>query len=223
MESGQRIEGDLFIDCSGFKALLMEKTLGVGYQDWSKWLPCEFISDDQAISTLTQAMESEPLNSPNQLRWKTGIRDTFWHKNCVAIGLSAGFIEPLESTGLHLIQASIAKLLGLFPTADFNPIEIKTYNDQMRLEMERIRDFIILHYKLTEREDNELFNETSWLAVLHGQGLQPQGYHPLVDALPDEELVRRMGHIQSVITNSVDVLPTHLDFIEKYCKAPNPY
>lgn len=300
LENGQRIQGELFIDCSGFRALLMEQALKVGYRDWSQWLPCDsaiampclatnplhpytistaqsagwtwriplqhrigngyvypsaFVSEEQALQTLTQAMEDSPLNSPNKLRWKTGVRQRFWEKNCVAIGLSAGFIEPLESTGLHLIQAAIAKLLGLFPHRNFDQIDIDTYNKQMRLELERIRDFIILHYKLTEREDSpfwqyckhmpipdylqqkmhlyqsngriyredtELFNETSWLAVMHGQGIVPNGYHPLVDTLSEQEVMRRVSHIKQVIDNSVAIMPMHTEFINQYCKAVSP-
>ncbi len=301
LENGQQIEGDLFIDCSGFRGLLIEKALKVGYKDWSNWLPCDsavampclpknpihaytrstaqdvgwtwriplqhrigngyvyssqYLDDSSAVDILMQNMENEPLNDPNKLRWKTGIREKFWHKNCVAVGLSAGFIEPLESTGLHLIQASVAKLLGLFPHTSFDQIDIDTYNNQMQLELERIRDFIILHYKVTEREDSpfwsfcknmeipdylqekidlyqangriyrqdsELFNETSWLAVMHGQGIRPRGYHPLVDALAEQEVERRLMHIKQVIDNSVNVLPTHAEFIAKHCAAPNPY
>ena len=102
-------------------------------------------------------MESEPLAEPNFLRWTTGVRKKGWNKNCVAIGLSAGFIEPLESTGLHLIQSAIAKLLGMFPNKGFAQADIDTYNAQLSVEMERIRDFIILHYKATEREDSEFW------------------------------------------------------------------
>jgi len=301
LENGQTVEGDLFIDCSGFRGLLIEKSLKVGFDDWSKWLPCDsaiampclpknpihaytrstaqdvgwtwriplqhrigngyvyssqYMDDDNAVDVLTQNMENDPLNAPNKLRWKTGIREKFWHKNCVAVGLSAGFIEPLESTGLHLIQAAVAKLLGLFPHNSFDQIDIDTYNSQMRQEMERIRDFIILHYKVTEREDtpfwefcknmdipdylqqkidlyqangriyrqdNELFNETSWLAVMHGQGLKPKGYHPLVDALKEQEIERRLSHIKQVIDNSASLLPSHTEYIAEHCAAPNPF
>ena len=299
LENNQRVDGDLFIDCSGFRGLLIEKTLKAGFEDWSHWLPCDravampclaknaqkpytistaqdagwtwriplqhrigngyvypsaFVDDQKAIDTLTQQMENTPLNEPNLLRWQTGMRKRFWVKNCVAIGLSAGFIEPLESTGLHLIQAGIAKLLGMFPNKGFDQVDIDTYNQQSALEMERIRDFIILHYVATEREDTEfwrycknmdipdylqqkinlyrangriyrqdteLFNETSWLAVMHGQGIRPKGYHPLVDSLPEDEIAQRLAHIKTVIDNSVGVMPTQADFIEQHCKAPS--
>ncbi|WP_445776004.1 tryptophan halogenase family protein [Shewanella sp.] len=298
LEDGELIEGDLFIDCSGFKGLLIEGALKTGFNDWSDWLPCDravampctstekikpytistaqdagwtwriplqhrigngyvypsqFVSDDEAVALLTSQMETAPLSDPNFLRWTTGTRNKSWNKNCVAIGLSAGFIEPLESTGLHLIQLGIAKLLSLFPSKGFEQVEIDTYNQQLNLEMERIRDFVIMHYKVTNRDDtafwrfcknmsipdylkqkielyqnngrifrqdNELFNEMSWLAVMHGQGLQPKGYHPLVDTLTEYEIDRRLKHIQSVIDKSVSIMPSQVDFINQHCKSP---
>lgn len=297
LEDGQRIDGDLFIDCSGFKGLLIEETLKTGYEDWGHWLPCDravampckaakenypytvstaqdagwtwriplqhrvgngyvypsrFVTDEQALDTLTSQMENEPLNKPNFLRWQTGRRKQMWNKNVVAIGLSAGFIEPLESTGLHLIQTAISRLMGFFPHQGFNQIDIDVFNRQTQTEMEQIRDFIILHYKLTEREDtefwryvknmdvpdslasklelyasngrifredNELFDETSWLAVMHGQGLTPQGYHPIVDTFPEEEVDRRLKHIASVIEKSVETMPMQSEFIAQHCAA----
>ncbi|MBF7073850.1 tryptophan 7-halogenase [Glaciecola sp. MH2013] len=297
LEDGQRVEADLFIDCSGFKGLLIEETLKTGFEDWSEWLPCDravamqckpkdevkpytkstaqdagwtwriplqhrigngyvypskYVSDEEALATLTAQMEDEPITKPNFLRWQTGRRKKMWNKNVIAIGLSAGFIEPLESTGLHLIQTAISRLMGFFPHQGFNQIDIDHFNDQSKLEMEQIRDFIILHYKLTERDDtpfweycknmdvpkslqdkmalyksngrifryeNELFDETSWLAVMHGQGLRPDGYHPIVDNLPEEEVSRRLAHIQSVIDKSVDTLGSQDEFIQKYCAA----
>jgi len=161
-------------------------------------------------------------------------------------------VEPLESTGLHLIQSAIAKLMALFPHQGVEQIDIDTYNAQSATELEYIRDFIVLHYKVTDRDDsefwrhcqsmkvsdrlqakidlyqangriyrqdNELFNETSWLAVMNGQGLKPRGYHPLVDILPEQEIERRLKHIHAVIQKSVDTIPMQKDFIEKYCQA----
>jgi tryptophan halogenase len=297
LEDGQRIDGDLFIDCSGFKALLIEKTLKTGFESYKHWLPCdravampcmakdkvypytrstaqdagwtwriplqhrigngyvypsEFVSDNNAIDVLRSQMESEPLAEPNQLRWETGRRKKAWNKNVVAIGLSGGFIEPLESTGLHLIQTVISRLMAFFPNRGFNQVDIDMFNKQTHLEMEQIRDFIILHYKLTDREDtefwryvknmsvpdglneklslyasngrifrsdNELFDETSWLAVMHGQGLVPNSYHPIVDNLTDSELDYRLKHIEKVIKASVDSMPMQSDYIAKHCSA----
>ncbi|GAA6205648.1 tryptophan halogenase family protein [Thalassotalea sp. SU-HH00458] len=299
LESGERIEGDLFVDCTGFKGLLIEGALKTGFIDWSDELPCDsavampcmakepenlkpftqstaqkvgwtwriplqhrigngyvysskYLSDDEAVSILTKQMENEPLSKPNFLRWKTGMRKQGWNKNCIAIGLSAGFVEPLESTGLHLIQSAIAKLMGLFPHRGFDQIDIDTYNQQLKSELEYIKDFIVLHYKVTDRDDSEfwrfcrdmkvsdrlqakielyqsngriyrenveLFNETSWLAVMHGQGLQPKGYHPLVDVLDEDEIQRRLDHIKSVIDKSAETMPLHKDYITKNCQG----
>jgi len=292
LDNGQSVEADLFIDCSGFKALIIEKALGVSYLDWSHWLPCnravampcekngkllpytrstaresgwqwriplqhrtgngyvyssEFSSDERALEVLHQHLDGARLAEPNPLRWINGRRQEAWHKNCVAIGLAGGFIEPLESTGIHLIQSAIAKLMSLFPDRGFAQKNIDSFNDQQAFEFERLRDFIILHYKMTERtdsefwryckqmsipdtlqhkidmyqshgriyrENNELFNETSWLAVLHGQGARPERYHPLVDILSEEEIQRRLKHIQSVIDESCRRMPMHEDYLQ---------
>jgi len=299
LESGEKIEADLYIDCTGFRGLLIEGALKTGFDDWSDVLPCDtavampclpkdsnesnpytkataqkagwtwciplqhrvgngyvypskYVSDEEAVALLREQMEGEPIGEPNFLRWKTGMRKKGWNKNCIAIGLSAGFVEPLESTGLHLIQSAIAKLMGLFPHQGFNQIDIDTYNEQSKTALEYIRDFIILHYKATDRDDsefwrecrdmaipkrlkdkmdlyaangriyrqdNELFNETSWLAVMNGQGIKPTGYHPLVDTLPEKEIKRRLTHIHSVVQKSVDTMPMQQDFINKHCKA----
>ncbi|MFC0588802.1 tryptophan halogenase family protein [Novosphingobium aquiterrae] len=202
LEDGQQIAGDLFVDCSGFRGLLIEGALQTGYQDWRHWLPCDramavpcarsesftpytrstarqagwqwriplqhrtgnghvycsqFISDDEAAAVLMANLDGEALGSPRKLGFVTGRRNLFWNRNVVAIGLSGGFMEPLESTSIHLIQAGIAKLIALFPDRDFDPLVIDEYNRLGIAEFERIRDFIILHYKLTSREDSELW------------------------------------------------------------------
>ena len=203
LESGQNITGDLFIDCTGFSALLMEKTLGVGYEDWTRWLPCDravavgcertgapepytrstareagwqwriplqhrtgngyvycsrFLSAQDAQSTLLNNLEGKAITEPNHLRFTTGHRHTFWEKNCIAIGLSAGFLEPLESTSLHLIQSGISKLIALFPSVSITGIEQDEYNRLMTNDFVHIRDFLILHYKLTKRDDSAFWH-----------------------------------------------------------------
>ncbi len=198
LENGEAIAADLFVDCSGFRGLLIEGALKAGYEDWSHWLPCnravavpcaakgelspytratakdagwiwriplqhrvgnghvycsDYISDEDAADGLVSQLESEPLAKLNFLRFTTGKRRTQWSKNVVAIGLSAGFLEPLESTSIHLIQLAIGRLLDLFPDKSWDPMLAVEYNRLMDLEYERVRDFLILHYNATERDD----------------------------------------------------------------------
>jgi tryptophan 7-halogenase len=197
LESGEQIEADLFIDCSGFRGLLIEGALHAGYEDWTHWLPCDravavgcertgplssythttardvgwqwriplqhrvgngyvyssqFVKDDDAQQMLLANIEGRALRAPLPLRFTTGRRRRAWAKNCVAIGLAAGFLEPLESTGIHLIQRGIALLWQLFPDRQFREADIARYNRQMAFEYERIRDFIVVHYNSTQRE-----------------------------------------------------------------------
>jgi tryptophan 7-halogenase len=210
MEDGALFDADLFIDCSGFRGLLIEGALATGYEDWSHWLPCDravampctsageftpytrstakaagwqwriplqhrtgngyvycshYISDDAAADTLIAGLDGKPAADPRPLRFTTGRRKKFWNKNVVAIGLSSGFMEPLESTSIHLIQAGISKLLALFPTRDFDPLITDEYNRIAVSEYERIRDFLILHYKLTTRDDAELWRYCAAMAI----------------------------------------------------------
>ncbi|OLF81104.1 tryptophan halogenase [Maricaulis sp. W15] len=202
LESGQRIEADLFIDCSGFRGLITEQALATGYEDWSHWLPCDraialpsaatgelppytrataleagwawriplqhrvgnghvyasaFMDDERAETLLRDQLEGEALAEPNRLRFLAGKRKRQWNRNCVAIGLSSGFLEPLESTSIHLIQSAIGHLLDLFPTGEWDPAEADEFNRVMDQEYARIRDFLILHYKATQRDDTEFW------------------------------------------------------------------
>ncbi len=203
LEDGREIEADLFIDCSGFIGLLIEKALKTGYEDWSQWLPCDralavpcesagaltpytrstareagwqwriplqhrigngyvysskFISDEKARETLLANLDGKQLAEPNALRFVTGRRKKFWNRNCVAIGLSGGFLEPLESTSIAVIQNAIGRLLELFPDRRFQPALEEEFNRQSVIEFERIRDFIIVHYALTQRDDSAFWN-----------------------------------------------------------------
>ena len=203
LASGVTITGDLFIDCTGFRGLLIAQTLGTGFEDWSKWLPCDravaipcesagppqpltrstahgagwqwriplqhrtgngyvyssaHISDDEAVATLRANLDGPALAEPNMLRFAAGHRKAAWVKNVVAIGLSGGFLEPLESTSIHLIQSAIARLLTFFPTRRFDEAEMARFNAQTVREYVDIRDFLVLHYKATERDDTEFWN-----------------------------------------------------------------
>ena len=297
LQSGQRVEGDLFIDCSGFRGLLIEETLKTGFEDWSHWLlndravavPCELggsrapvtratarpagwqwriplqhrlgngyayssahISEDEATAYLLAHLDGAPLRDPFTLRFKAGRRLKSWNKNVVAIGLSAGFMEPLESQSIHLIQVGISRLLAMFPDKRFEQPDIDRYNRVMTFEYEKIRDFLILHFNATQRSDTpywdylrtmpipdyladkiavfesygrvfreneELFNDTSWFAVMIGQGLEPRGHDPMADILSDDDLRARMNDIRSVIAKSAEVMPDHMRFIADNCRA----
>lgn len=202
LKSGEQIDGDLFIDCTGFRALLMDGALGVGFEDWSHWLPCNsavtvgcepdgpllpytksiahdagwqwriplqhrignghvfcdgFTDTETAADILVNNLDGAPIGEPRSLKFRTGRRQKLWHKNCVAIGLSSGFLEPLESTSIHLIQSQISKLIELFPTTDFAQADIAEYNRRAIEEFDLVRDFLILHYKLTRREDSDFW------------------------------------------------------------------
>jgi tryptophan 7-halogenase len=210
LDSGQKVEADLFIDCSGFRGLLIEETLASGYDDWSHWLPCDravaapcatdgpltpytraiardagwmwriplqhrvgnghvycsnYIGDDAAAAALVEQLESPPLADPKFLRFKTGKRRKQWSKNVVAIGLAAGFLEPLESTSIHLIQLAIGRLLDLFPDQSWDPMFAAEFNRMMDLEYERVRDFLILHYHATERDDTPFWNYVRTMSI----------------------------------------------------------
>ncbi len=198
LQSGEAIGGDLFIDCTGQRALLIEQALHTGYIDWSHWLPCDsaiavqtkaikapipytrsiahefgwqwqiplqnrvgngivyssrFVSDEKALATLTSNIEGEALTNPLHIKFRTGTRRKHWNKNCIAVGLSSGFLEPLESTSIHLIQQAIIRLIKLFPYHGIKESDVNEFNMQTQFDTERIRDFIVLHYKVTNRND----------------------------------------------------------------------
>jgi tryptophan 7-halogenase len=297
LEDGQAVHGDLFIDCSGMRALLIGQTLQVGYDDWTRWLPCDravavpctsvepllpitrstahsagwqwriplqhrignghvyasaFMGDDEATAILMAHLDGQALAEPRTIRYVPGRRRKVWDRNCVAVGLAAGFFEPIESTNIHLIQTAILRLMTLFPGEGINPADIDEANTQARVEYEAIRDFITLHYKATERDDspfwnhcrtmpipdslqhkmdlyrgharilrngNELFGELSWLQVMHGQRMRPQGYHPFADLVSADTAAAFLGDVERVIAKCVEVMPTHAEFIAGHCAA----
>ena len=202
LKDGREVAGDFFIDCTGFRSLLLGETLGVGYEDWSKWLPCDralavpserlptlvpytratarsagwqwriplqhrtgnghvyssgFTSDDAAADTLMAGLDTKALGDPRPIRFTTGRRQAFWAHNCAAIGLSSGFLEPLESTSIHLIQSHVSRLIQLFPRGSDAAAERAEYNRRCAAEFAQIRDFLILHYHQTAREDSEFW------------------------------------------------------------------
>ncbi|MBV1909290.1 MAG: tryptophan 7-halogenase [Kangiellaceae bacterium] len=204
LESGKIIEGDLFIDCSGLAAILIQKKLNTGYEDWNHWLRCDraiavpserfentvpytrsiahssgwqwriplqhrngnglvysstHCSDDEARDLLMSNLDSKAIGEPRLIKFQTGRRRKQWNKNVIAIGLSSGFLEPLESTSIHLIQSAVVRLVHLFPHRGINDAMVEEYNRQSQIEFEQVRDFIILHYKVNERTDSRFWRE----------------------------------------------------------------
>lgn len=300
LEDGSLLDGDFFVDCSGFSSLLLGQSLGVEFEDYSHWLPCnraiavqsenvgaprpytqsiahqagwqwriplqhrtgnghvfcvDHMSEDEATDILIKNLEGPAASDPRVIRFKTGRRKVFWEKNCVAIGLSGGFLEPLESTSIHMIQSAIIRLAKLFPKNGGSPVLQKDYNRQAIAEFDYITDFIILHYYLNqreqdefwldcanmeiperlkrkidlfefgaliEREDNELFTEGSWLHVYLGQNLIPREYSILADDISSKDLREYLNNLHSIMAGALKQLPSHQQFIDKFCAANSP-
>jgi tryptophan halogenase len=210
LADGRRVAGDLFVDCSGFRSLLLGEALGVPFTSWRQWLPCDrawavpsersgppvpltratatragwrwriplqhrtgnghvyassFIDDEAALAVLLDGLDAAPLAEPRQLRFEAGRRERLWEGNCVAIGLSGGFLEPLESTSIHLIQSGIMWLMRLFPDRAPDRVEVTEYNRQMGREYDHARDFIILHYNATTRDDSPFWDHCRTMAL----------------------------------------------------------
>ncbi|WP_457933848.1 tryptophan 7-halogenase [Pseudoalteromonas sp. SCSIO 43210] len=204
LDDNKQINGDLFIDCTGLRALLIEKTLNTGFVDWSHYLPCDsaiavqtksndelkpytqsiahsagwqwqiplqsrignglvycsrYLSDEDAKALLLNNLPADPITEPRFIKFKTGRRVKQWHKNVIAVGLSNGFLEPLESTSIHLIQSAVTRLIKLFPHHGISDALASEFNKQSVTEIEHMRDFIILHYKLTVREDSAFWRQ----------------------------------------------------------------
>lgn len=210
LKSGQIFEGDLFIDCTGFRGLLIEQAMHTGLEDWSNWLPCDsaiaiqesavappipltraiahdhgwqwkiplqnrigtglvfsgrYQSDDSAIQTLLDNLEGKPLHDPKVIKFRTGRRLKGWNKNCVAIGLSAGFIEPLESTTIFLISSNLIRLMKLFPMNGIDKFMMDEFNQQSKEEIELVRDFVVLHFHATERTDTAFWRHCRTMPI----------------------------------------------------------
>ncbi len=300
MDDGEIIPGDLFVDCSGFRGLLIEQALKTGYDDWSNFLPCnravampcnrddgsppppytkatahsagwqwqvplqhrngnghvycsEFMEDDEAHDILVANLAGKPTAEPNFLRFVTGRRKKFWNKNVVALGLAAGFMEPLESTSIHLVNTGINKLIALLSLDGITQNQEDAFNRLTGKEYDRIRDFLILHYNATTRddsefwnycrtmkvpesltekmelfrqngqifrEDDELFTETSWAAVMMGQGIQMRGHGVIAGAVCDTGTNKELDEMEKSIRFLVQSMPTHEQFLQHYCPAP---
>ncbi|HEV8330011.1 MAG TPA: tryptophan halogenase family protein [Steroidobacteraceae bacterium] len=298
LADGRVVAGDFFLDCSGFAALLIERTLQTGYVDWSHWLPCnralavpceknpgdfvpytrstardagwqwriplqhrtgnghvycsDFIGDDEAARVLLANLDGAALADARPLRFITGRRRKFWNGNCVALGLAAGFMEPLESTSLHLVQSAIFRFLSLLPlSATADPTAEEEFNRLSIAEFEQIRDFIILHYAANERDepfwrycrtmslpdslahrldlfrargkvarhDGQLFSDSSWIAIMLGQGVRPRQWDPLADVMPLAEVQEQAERLRNRLHEAISRMPTHAQFIENNCKA----
>jgi len=299
MDSGDVISGDFFIDCSGFRGLLIEQTLETGYEDWTHWLPCDravalpcrredgsppppftratahdagwqwqvplqhrngnghvycssHMSDDEAHDILVGNIAGKPEADPNFLRFVTGRRKKFWNKNVVALGLSAGFMEPLESTSIHLINTGVDKLIAIMSLDGVTQVQEDTFNRLTAKEYARIRDFIILHYNATSRDDtefwnyvrtmsvpdtltekieifkangqifreeDELFTETSWAAVMMGQGIEMQGHNAMADTFDLDTTKKELDEMEQSIRYLVQQMPGHGQYLQKYCPA----
>ena len=297
LEDGARIAGDFFIDCTGFRALLIGETLETGFADWTQWLRCdralavpcagggdftpytrstarpagwqwriplqhrignghvycsEHMSEDQAAAILLANLDGEPLADPRPIRFTTGMRQRHWHRNCLAIGLSAGFMEPLESTSIHLIQSAIARFLAMLPAGRPQQAMIDEFNRQAEFEWTRIRDFLILHYwanqrtgepfwdgvramdlpetlsrkveqwkagAFIQREHEELFTEVGWFQVLVGQGVLPEAYNPMADALPEVDLRALLEQVERDCVEEARAMPRHMDFVQDFIRA----
>ena len=294
LECGTRVAGDFFIDCTGFRALLIEGALESGFTDWTEWLRCDralavpcagggdftpytrsiarkagwqwriplqhrignghvyssaHISDDEAAAVLLANLDGEPLADPRPIRFTTGMRRKHWHRNCLAIGLAAGFMEPLESTSIHLIQSSISRFLAMLPAGRPDPAMIDEFNRQAEFEWTRIRDFLILHYCANDRagepfwdgvrtmdlpetlarkiaqwkagcfihrEHEELFTEVGWFQVLVGQGVLPEAYNPMADAVPQADLAMLFDQVERDCVAEARAMPRHIDFVQQF-------
>jgi tryptophan halogenase len=297
LTDGRELAADLFIDCTGFRGLLIEQALHTGYEDWSHWLPCDrawavpsrrttpllpytrstavefgwqwriplqhrtgngyvfssaHTSDDRARELLLKNLGSEALAEPRLIRFMTGRRRQLWNRNVVCLGLASGFVEPLESTAIHLIQVAIQRLILLFPHRGDVEHRRREFNRSAAAEYEYIRDFIVLHYHANNRRGEpfwdacrdqsvpdslahriemfresagifcateDLFQLTSWLQVLWGQGVRPQATHPFVSSVAPQDRETYLSDLRRLIAQAAHQLPDQADFIARNCAA----
>ena len=237
LDNGSTVSGDIFIDCTGFRGLLIDENLQVQYEDWSHWLAADsaiavqteaveaprpytqaiahsagwqwriplqnrvgngivyssqFLSDDEARSTLMGNIKGSTISEPRQLRFTTGRRKKAWHKNCIAIGLSSGFLEPLESTSIHLITTALVRLMKLFPFGGNTHLLSEQFNRETQLELETVRDFIILHYHLTQRNDSPFWQHYRTMAIPDSLAHRMAMFHENAYAWPDDVALFRV-------------------------------
>ncbi|NML05690.1 tryptophan halogenase family protein [Sphingomonas sp. G-3-2-10] len=298
LEGDRHVTGDLWLDCSGFRGLLIAGALKTGWESWKHWLQCDSamavpcaasgaeitpytrstaheagwqwriplqhrigngyvyssadITDDAARETLLSNLDGEPLRDPFIIRFEAGRRSEIWAKNCVSLGLASGFIEPLESTSIHFIQTGVSKLLALFPDRGFSPVERDEYNRLSILQLEQVRDFVILHYHANQRRtgdlwrrtremaipetlqrkldlfrghgrffryEDELFAESSWVAVMLGQEVTPQGWDRLADALDPADIANKLDRIRAAFARATQAMPAHHLWLAQHAAA----
>ncbi len=297
LADGREVAGDLFIDCTGFRALLIEQALNTGFEDWSGWLPCDRalavpsantspllpytrstalgagwqwriplqhrtgnghvycsaeMTDEQARELLLANLDAPALAEPRLIRFATGRRKLLWNRNVICMGLASGFVEPLESTAIHIIQVSIQRLILLFPHRGDCEERRREFNRASIAEYEYIRDFIVLHYHANNRVGEpfwdacrnmtipdslrhkiELFRETagifcasedlfqlsSWLQVMWGQGVRPRATHPFVEAVAPQDRAGYLRDLRGLMGQAARQLPAHADFIARNCRA----
>ena len=300
LENGRELEADFFIDCTGFRGLLIEQTLKTGYEDWSKWLPCDramavptartspllpytrstaldagwqwriplqhrtgnghvysssHVTDERAREMLLAILDGPPLADPRIIRFTSGRRKQLWNRNVVCMGLASGFVEPLESTAIHLIQVTIQRLILLFPHRGDCTERRREFNRASAAEYEYIRDFIVLHYFANNRvgeafwddcrnfdipdslrarielfretggifcTTDDLFQLTSWLQVLWGQGVRPRESHPFVEAVAPHDRQGYLRDIRTLVAQAAQKLPSQAEFIARHCSAMPP-
>jgi tryptophan halogenase len=297
LKDGREVTGDLFIDCTGFRGLLIEQALHTGFEDWSHWLPCDRawavpsantspllpytrstahdagwqwriplqhrtgnghvycssqMTDERAREILLSNLDAPALAEPRLIRFTTGRRKLLWNRNVVCMGLASGFVEPLESTAIHIIQVSIQRLILLFPHLGDCEERRREFNRASIAEYEYIRDFIILHYYANNRvgdafwdacrhmsipdslrhkmelfretagifcSPDDLFQLTSWLQVMWGQGVRPRGWHPFVESVSPQDRAGYLRDLRGLFAQPAQQLPGHADFIARHCAA----
>ena len=230
LNDGTTVTSDFFIDCTGFKGLLIEDALKIGYKDWSHYLPCnraiavqtentgdpqpftvvtareagwswkiplqhrtgngyvfssQYCTDDKAVDTLLKAVDGKLLNEPRVIPFVTGRREKIWHNNCLTLGLASGFLEPLESTAIHLVYKTLIHFITHLPDREFEPHTEQAFNQKINTDYQEIRDFIILHYCTTGRDDTEFWR---WCQTM-----------PVPDSLSEKiRLFRERGQIEHI-------------------------